>query len=444
MEVKEWMVSVNEQLGNLPHTSEESAQLSKRSIHRIPTSVTAINSTAYSPYIVSIGPYHHGSDNTKPMENHKRRALLIFLKRSNKPLHAFWDALAPFAQDLKDAYDELSPEWHDTDKFLQLMIIDGCFILEILRATNISTFSDIRDYAANDPVFSSHGDLYVVPYLKRDVLMLENQLPMLVLLKLVDVQKDQFLNEDLTRRILKFFHQYTPAKYIHVFSHSPHILDGNRGKTGTDPLFPTSDSHQQGSVPHIYRKCLLLKEPRRHKVKPGGGHIGDDEFSIIRSATELVAGGITIKMSESRSLTDISFNYVDRVLKLPQIVVDESMESVYLNQMAFERFHIGRSSDMSILQRCGVIQSAVGSEEDEVVKLFQLLSKDVTLDPESSLDEVHRQVSAYCRKPWSQWRAEIARTYFTDPWAITAAAVLLFVLTTVQTIFSVLAYVNPP
>lgn len=220
---KQWVISINKELENLPNIPEESAHWSKRSIYRIPASVTDINSRAYMPQIVSFGPYHHGNENMEAMEAHKRRAFLHFIKRSKKPLQSYVDALAPAAQDLKDAYDQLGSYWQDTEKFLQLMIVDGCFVLEILRAaTNRAVQAQahqppaplptaqceaevelaaqprndqslVRDYAANDPIFSKHGELYIVPYLKRDMLMLENQIPMLVLEKLVAVQNDKSL-----------------------------------------------------------------------------------------------------------------------------------------------------------------------------------------------------------------------------------------------------------
>ncbi|KAH6809817.1 hypothetical protein C2S51_027600 [Perilla frutescens var. frutescens] len=453
MEDKEWVVNINKDLENLANTSEESAQWSKRSIYRIPASVTDINRRAYKPQIVSFGPYHHNDDNLKAMEPHKRRALLHFLKRSNKPLHTYVEAFAPIAHDLKHAYDQLNPQWHhDTDKFLELMIVDGCFILEILRsATSTSAQAHrppapmmpaqnqapprindqsavLQDYAANDPIFSNHGKLYIVPYLKRDMLMLENQLPILVLQKLVAIQNDNSLQEGkdvITKRILKFFQQNVPAKNLHEFNHCLHILD-------------------------IYRKSLLLDEPRakKHKTKGGGGggdshHGGGDD--IIRSATELNEAGIRIKRSGSRSLKDISFH--GGVLKLPLIVVDDALESLYLNLIAFERFHVGAGNevtayiffmdniidsarDVSLLHSCGIIQNAVGSDK-AVAKLFNSLSMDITLDPDSSLDQVHKQVSAYCQQPWHQWRANLMHTYFTNPWAILSvvAAVFLFALT---------------
>jgi hypothetical protein len=45
-------------------------------------------------------------------------------------------------------------------------------------------------YAANDPIFSSHGRLYIAPSIRRDMFLLENQLPMLVLYKLVALESD--------------------------------------------------------------------------------------------------------------------------------------------------------------------------------------------------------------------------------------------------------------
>ena len=45
--------------------------------------------------------------------------------------------------------------------------------------------------ADNDPVFGEHGKLNVKPYIQRDMLLLENQLPMLVLHTLIEVEGDQ-------------------------------------------------------------------------------------------------------------------------------------------------------------------------------------------------------------------------------------------------------------
>lgn len=165
----------------------ETEQWRKRCIYRIPAAFTDVNKKAYKPQAVSFGPYHHGEDHLKGMEVHKHRALVRFLRRSGKPLEHYLESLEPLVQDLKDAYDSLPPypaPWQQHPQaFLRLMILDGCFMLEILRTGAGSPYYCLGkdDYAFNDPVFSDHGKLYLIPHLRRDMLVLENQLPMLLL-----------------------------------------------------------------------------------------------------------------------------------------------------------------------------------------------------------------------------------------------------------------------
>ena len=184
----EWVQQVSDSLDNMVDTSTEADRWKKRSIYRGPSCVTDLNKKSYNPQAVSFGPYHHGEEHLQPMEDHKHRALLHFLKRSDKHIQLLVQSLAEVVQDLKDSYDSLDQKWrNDTSSFLKLMIVDGCFMLEILRTATHT----MDDYAANDPIFSEHGRLYIVPYLRRDMLMLENQLPMLVLDKLLAIESDK-------------------------------------------------------------------------------------------------------------------------------------------------------------------------------------------------------------------------------------------------------------
>lgn len=131
---------------------------------------------------------------------------------------------------------------------------------------------------------------------------------------------------------------------------------------------------------------------------------------------------------------------------------------MFLNLMAFERLHFGAGNevtsyvffmdniidsakDVSLLHSKGIIENAIGSDK-AVAKLFNSLSKDVVLDPESSLDYVHRKVNDYCRKRWNMWRANLIHTYFRSPWAFLslAAAIFLLMLSVAQTIYGALSY----
>lgn len=188
---RSWVAHFDSQIKNV-NPSDELELWRKQSIYRVPACIKDLNSKAYKPQVVSFGPFHHGEAQVMPMEEHKHRALLHFLKRATKPLDDFVTAMEEVVQQLQDAYQNLDEDWRrDREKFLQLMIVDGCFMLEIMR---LSTGRS-NDYAFNDPIFSSHGVLYTVPYIRRDMLMIENQLPFLVLEKLVAVEARVIISE---------------------------------------------------------------------------------------------------------------------------------------------------------------------------------------------------------------------------------------------------------
>ncbi|PPR88252.1 hypothetical protein GOBAR_AA32438 [Gossypium barbadense] len=401
-----WIIEVNRKLENMVDTKAEKEHWMKQSIYRVPAAIAELNKKAYMPQVVSFGPYHHGEDRVKPMEDHKKRALLHFLKRSNKPLDLFVESLN------------------------KLMIVDGCFMLEILR----SATHTMDDYAPNDPIFSNHGKIHVMPFIKRDMLMLENQLPIPVLYSLVAVDSNGTKDEEFVNKlILKFSSPHTP-----ILNMGPclHVLN-------------------------VYRKSLIqdIRPARKQrkrllKYRSSSHQDGDD---IIRSAMELQEAGIRFKKSKTMSFKDISFRG-GGVLKLPVIIVDDATESMFLNLIAFERFHVGAGNevtsyiffmdniidnerDVALLHSTGIIQNALGSDK-AVANLFNSLSKDITLDPESSLDEVQKKVNKYCKKAWNEWRANLIHTYFRNPWAMLSliGAIFLFALTIVQTVYTIYPY----
>ncbi|XP_042439311.1 UPF0481 protein At3g47200-like [Zingiber officinale] len=427
-----WVVEIDKELGNIDR-AREIEQWNKRSIYRVPACIKVLNPKAYQPQVVSFGPYHHGELDVAPMEEHKRRALLHFLKRSKRPLKEFADAMEAVAGQLREAYEGVGDKWRDEEKFLSLMVTDACFMLEIMRAATATASGgggpNDDDYAVNDPVFSSHGMLYHVPYIKRDMLMLENQVPLLALDVLLTIESGK------------------PAKHEHVnklvlkFLGPPNARALTLAGLGLHPL-------------DVFRRSLLHLGGSSMRSSAGPPDEGSSE--VIRSAVELYEAGIRFQPSKSNSLQDIRFHR--GVLSLPVIVVDDSTEYMFLNLMAFERLHVAAGNevtayvffmdniidsakDVSLLHSKGIIQNAVGSDK-AVAKLFNSLSKDVVLDPESSLDEVHRRVNKYCRKSINMWRANLIHTYFRSPWAFLslAAAIFLLVLTVLQTVYTIVPY----
>uniref|UniRef100_J3N8V7 Uncharacterized protein n=2 Tax=Oryza brachyantha TaxID=4533 RepID=J3N8V7_ORYBR len=310
-----------------------------------------------------------------------------------------------------------------------MMIVDGCFLLEVMRT---AAGKHVDDYAANDPVFSRHGVLYMVPYIRRDMLMLENQLPLLVLERLLFIETERSpvhqraSNADqINRMVLRF-------------------------------LSPTSRTPAAGSALGLHPLDVLRRSMLHGSYQAPRGPVDAPDADIIRSAVELYEAGIRFRRSRTDSLHDIRFRH--GVLAMPAVAVDDSTEYMLLNMMAFERLHPGAGNDVTayvffmdniidsakdvaLLSSRGIIQNAVGSDK-AVAKLFNSISRDVVLEPESALDDVHRQVNAYCRQPWNMWRANLVHTYFRSPWAFLslAAAVFLLVMTVMQTVYTVLSF----
>ena len=182
-----WVVDVEKKLGEAD-ASVEVSRWQRHCIYRVPACIKDLKPKAYRPQVVSLGPFHHGNPELLPMEEHKRRALRHLLRRARKPLEEFVAAVEEVAEQLASAYLDLGAEWRrDGDwreRFLEMMIVDGCFLLEVMRAAGHHGNGISGDYVVSDPIF---GTANMMPYIRRDMLMLENQLPVLLLQKLVAV-----------------------------------------------------------------------------------------------------------------------------------------------------------------------------------------------------------------------------------------------------------------
>ncbi|CAK9162400.1 unnamed protein product [Ilex paraguariensis] len=402
------------------NVSTELGPFKKRSIYKVPTFIADLNKKVYSPHAVSFGPYHHGEPPLKPVESHKKRSLLHFLEnRAKVPLETIFDSFTKVEKELKDSYDSLDPKWQsDQEGFLKLMIVDGCFMLEIFRAA----IQTPADYDAEDPIFGNHGKLHIMPFIKRDMLMLENQLPMLVLHNLLAISKKD--DKPVQKLILNFC---DPARQnLPAMGNCLHVLDMYRkslftkdshhdsafvsiSMTGT--VTPTGTCTGTGTVTGTGTGTSSGASRQDRSTGPRKG-ARDAAIPITRSATELDEAGVLFKRNkQSQSITDISF----------------------------EGGLTGVGNVIHLARR--IIRNFIGSDK-AAANLFNTISKDVTIDPTSRLGSVHSDVSQYCEKQLNRWRANLIHTYFTNPrTAISVvAAGVLFGLTIAQTVYSILQY----
>lgn len=184
----EWVVEMDKKLS---YTDDSSHRWAKHCIFRVPKWIKNMtNSDAYRPWLVSLGPYHHDDSNLKPMEEHKRRAVSAVTRRMpmghKNALIELASVVDKKANFLLNVYDDLGEYWgHNVGQFKEMMLTDGCFLLEIIRVFSLVTKGkECQYYETNDPVFSMRGFLSLYLALKADVIMMENQLPLFLLIEL--------------------------------------------------------------------------------------------------------------------------------------------------------------------------------------------------------------------------------------------------------------------
>ncbi|XP_031496845.1 UPF0481 protein At3g47200-like [Nymphaea colorata] len=134
------------------------------------------------PQIVAIGPYHHGRPHLQPTERHKKNALFRILRLSGGlPVSIFVEPLKQVEQELREHYDELDPSW-SSDSFIQMLLLDGCFLLDLLLALDKRLDAPLAE-SIRLQLLNTCGYNVLI----RDIHLLENQIPGLVLDVLINV-----------------------------------------------------------------------------------------------------------------------------------------------------------------------------------------------------------------------------------------------------------------
>ncbi|KAL5205126.1 hypothetical protein ABZP36_009997 [Zizania latifolia] len=420
-----WVVEIDNMIDFTELPQEQlPQQRTGHSIYRVPEYIKDMtNRDAYRPKLISLGPFHHGDSMLLPMEAHKRRAVVQLVKRSGKPLSEFIAAVEEISDQLHDAYENLDKMAWYQKRFVELMVTDGCFFLEVMRMFSLEGNVE-EDYGSNDPIFSKHGYLYLKDDIISDVLLIENQLPLLLLRKLMFLMPDPntFQINDLAYIIMG----NSPLK-------SALPVDDHQVLHPLDILQKSSRGKRQ-----YYQESTLLET----KMHP---------------ASELHEAGIHFKVSDAHGFAAVSFK--SGVLSIPQILFFDDTERVLLNLMAFEKLHPGAGNDVTafvffmdilinthkdvaLLRSKGIIDHGLGSDEEVANLINKTLSKGAVLSPDNSLNNVLEDMSAHCKKPWNKWRATFIHTYFINPWVFISlvAAFILLLVAVMQTVYTAMSF----
>ncbi|KAJ6794130.1 UPF0481 protein-like [Iris pallida] len=451
-------------------------------IYRVLPSVRDEHAKDYEPKIVSIGPFHHKNDPDQPMEKLKWRYLqdLLGRTRDSNMLQKYVDKVRELEPRAREHYAE--PVEPDSDAFVKMMVVDGSFVVEFL----------IKMYYVEKERRKLDAVNWNLPLLRNDLLLLENQIPFLVLVSLFEVSDFGDLlpdlgeddDDDVPVTLMKLAISYITKDKFECLPSAPdpslvhHLLHLYHLSLLPTPPEPVARSCCHTMV-HMVKKVkalalgsfLWLLSSLLHCRIPldccEGERALDDEESVtaprvIPSVTELKESGVEFKKkTNAGSLLDVVFR--DGVLEIPVLAIQERTPPLFRNLIAFEQCCPASGShftcyaaflnnlvdtpgDVAILKERGVIESKLGQDE-EVADLFHKLGKGAYLDFEDHyLVELFKEVRRYHEFEHHRWRAKLMHDYFGNPWAIISlvAAVILLVVTVLQTFYTMYAYYHPP
>lgn len=413
---------VNELLENLSPLSSD------RCIYRVPVSLRKVNAEAYTPRVVSIGPFHLGKLGFQAMEKQKLQYLQSLRRRVNLKFEDCVTILRAEEKKARNCYAETIEL--SSDEFIKVLLVDGCFILELLLRSYYRTLAaGARSHPGN---LIDEGDLilsnpYMISDVILDMILLENQLPFFVLSLLYDFVSHHSLGP--LPSILNLVHEFF------------------RSITNIDQC-PANISTLQ--VAHFVDLLRLYYSPNF----PSSGSKDTLMFGFSPSATRLHEAGVKFERITSSCLLDLEF--VNGVLKIPDLRIHDSTEIFFRNLIAFEQCHctdryiihymtllgsiINTPADVDLLMDQGIITSIAGSSED-ICALLNTVGKEAVLGDVCHFFRLCEDLNAYCKTPWNKWKATLKRDYFHTPWAVISivGAIILLILTFIQAVCSLIS-----
>ncbi|OAY55398.1 UPF0481 protein At3g47200 [Manihot esculenta] len=404
----------------------ESPVFSDHCIFKVPKELRSVNEEAYEPQLIAIGPYHHGKDHLLAMEDHKIRYLQSLLQRSaQKDVSRYVQTIRSLEERARKCYAE--PLSFDHDEFVEMMLIDGCFIIEFI--------CKLKQNDKEDPLLRSN---HMLTRCKLDLLLLENQLPFFILRELLvtsNVIPDQ--ESTFIAVILKTYESFLLG-----------------------PLCNSSRAYTPENIIQIKNLLGLLHDhwqpsPARLEAHKKMGQAKERCFT--RCATELKDAGIKFKSAvERNNLFDIDF--VNNTIKIPEIRIEDNTECVLRNLIAYEQLTsstspkyftdymvfmdrlINSKRDVELLCPQGIIDNWKGDDESIAI-LFNKLGEQVFYGGNLYTDIVNN-INEHCKKRRNLWMAKFRHDYFQSPWSFISvlAAIMLLLLAMTQTVYSVLSY----
>ncbi|KAG6413669.1 hypothetical protein SASPL_126383 [Salvia splendens] len=434
----------------------------RRQIQKIPPHIRSRNirrsQQVYDPVLVSIGPYHHGKPGLRRAEEFKHLCLDCCAGGDDKKKAFFYSKILEKASAIRDCYAEAEiVEKYDDKSLALMMLLDASIIIDFIHNYLGMKGNNFLDWRRCLGAGSW-------PLMIRDIMLMENQIPLQVLKLLIAMQYEE---GEAASFLPRFFAGFLTCKTRLV------------GVDLKNAEIPDEIEDPSIHLLEAVRKVIVKKKKKKKKNEIEEQHTLTSEYSLVnknvfmlskfpmreetvdagisymhRSVMDLKAKGIRIRSDPDLSPGEITFvpGVCFSELHLPiqylTPVVVENMIAfevlphgcsslVVLSYAIFMKSLVQSPQDVKELQANGVMLNRFGNLENVVqmikeVDTFGLHDQDIFKD-------VKRRIEEHCRSKARTWLADLIYSRVRTPWTAIAlfAGVLLLCLTFVQTFFTI-------
>uniref|UniRef100_A0ACD5Y3L6 Uncharacterized protein n=1 Tax=Avena sativa TaxID=4498 RepID=A0ACD5Y3L6_AVESA len=288
-------------------------------IHRFPSSLRRLDDGDYIvPRMVAIGAYHHGLPELEDMEEIKKAATYHFCRDLGLRPEAVYEKVLTVAEDARSCYTDgeaVGALVHVTGAdFAAMMFRDGCFLLQIMLWL---LQEDGSGAGRGAPSFTCRFNSMAA---LRDLFLLENQIPWVVLQTLMDCRPHVFPD------VLCAFIAYM-GKFFQLHTDTD-LLRGSKtleldGRYKPPHLLALLHFHQSGGLSTSEELQL-----RGIETLP----------PVVTSAMDLAEIGVKLTPSRSAEFRDMALakGTLFPVLSMPPLFLSELTACWLVNMAAFE------------------------------------------------------------------------------------------------------------
>ncbi|XP_062173676.1 UPF0481 protein At3g47200-like [Alnus glutinosa] len=455
-------------------------------IYRVPKLLRKVNKEAYTPKLISIGPFHCNREEFWEMEMLKQRYFKNFLNRTGKSQQDLRKIIEDNEEKIRHCYSEDSTL--ESGEFVKMILLDAIFIIELFLKVRDQKKGEVEeeDYILRKK-WLANGIYY-------DLLLLENQLPFFVLEKLykfagfsdspsscnhyeegklLEEHKENLKTRDAP--MVKLFRNYFTYYDQKRKPIGQEVIEEPTGKEKTERPIGEEVKHFTDLLrylfcPQVMEKRWVLKKARWSNER---GCMDSSKKNKKRysgtqlCATKLNDAGLKFKVIDDTCLVDITvsnvshvtlytclvkddtkkpgcFGFPMHILQVSQLVIDYGTATIFRSLMALEQCHypsktyicsyvllldrlIDTVKDVDLLVDKKVIVNHLGSNA-KVAALINKLGDQIVATTSSYFDIIAQKLNDHYEFPLNHLLATLKSEYFPNIFRGTATIVGLIVL----------------